>query len=214
MGDHHGARVVLATHNRGKLAELRDLLAAALPGADVERLVVDAAAAGAPDVVEDGTTFEANALLKARAAAAATGLIAVADDSGLAVDVLGGAPGIFSARWSGRHGDDATNLRLLLAQLSDVPDAHRGAQFVCAAALVTPDGREHVETGTLRGALLREPVGDGGFGYDPVLRPDGSDRSCAELTRAEKNAISHRGRAMRALLPHLLTALDPAAVPD
>jgi XTP/dITP diphosphohydrolase len=214
MGDHHGARVVLATHNRGKLAELRDLLAAALPGADVERLVVDAAAAGAPDVVEDGTTFEANALLKARAAAAATGLIAVADDSGLAVDVLGGAPGIFSARWSGRHGDDAANLRLLLAQLSDVPDAHRGAQFVCAAALVTPVGREHVETGTLRGALLREPVGDGGFGYDPVLRPDGSDRTCAELTRAEKNAISHRGRAMRALLPHLLTALDPAAVPD
>ena len=214
MGDHHGARVVLATHNRGKLAELRDLLAPALPGADVERLVVDAAAAGAPDVVEDGTTFEANALLKARAATAATGLIAVADDSGLAVDVLGGAPGIFSARWSGRHGDDAANLRLLLAQLSDVPDAHRGAQFVCAAALVTPDGREHVETGTLRGALLREPVGDGGFGYDPVLRPDGSDRTCAELTRAEKNSISHRGRAMRALLPHLLTALDPAAVPD
>ncbi|MFW3387028.1 UNVERIFIED_CONTAM: RdgB/HAM1 family non-canonical purine NTP pyrophosphatase [Kocuria sp. CPCC 205274] len=214
MGDQHGARVVLATHNRGKLAELRDLLAAALPGADVERLVVDAAAAGAPDVVEDGTTFEANALLKARAAAAATGLIAVADDSGLAVDVLGGAPGIFSARWSGRHGDDAANLRLLLAQLSDVPDAHRGAQFVCAAALVTPDGREHVETGTLRGALLREPAGDGGFGYDPVLRPDGSDRTCAELTRAEKNAISHRGRAMRALLPRLLTALDPAAVPD
>ena len=214
MGDHHGARVVLATHNRGKLAELRDLLAPALPGADVERLVVDAAAAGTPDVVEDGTTFEANALLKARAATAATGLIAVADDSGLAVDVLGGAPGIFSARWSGRHGDDAANLRLLLAQLSDVPDVHRGAQFVCAAALVTPDGREHVETGTLRGALLREPVGDGGFGYDPLLRPDGSDRTCAELTRAEKNAISHRGRAMRALLPHLLTALDPAAVPD
>ncbi|MEX5255244.1 RdgB/HAM1 family non-canonical purine NTP pyrophosphatase [Kocuria arenosa] len=214
MGEHDGARVVLATHNRGKLAELRDLLAAALPGADVERLVVDAAAAGAPDVVEDGTTFEANALLKARSAAAATGLVAVADDSGLAVDVLGGAPGIFSARWSGRHGDDAANLRLLLAQLSDVPDTHRGAQFVCAAALVTPDGHEHVETGTLRGTLLREPVGDGGFGYDPVLRPDGLDRTCAELTRAEKNSISHRGRAMRALLPHLLAAVDPAAVPD
>ena len=214
MGEPGGARVVLATRNAGKLSELREMIAAALPGADVERLVVDAAAAGAPDVVEDGVSFEANALLKARSAAAATGLIAVADDSGLAVDVLGGAPGIFSARWSGRHGDDAANLRLLLAQLSDVPDAHRGAQFVCAAALVTPDGREHVETGTLRGALLREPVGDGGFGYDPVLRPDGSDRTCAELTRAEKNAISHRGRAMRALLPHLLTALDPAAVPD
>lgn len=214
MGEHDGARLVLATHNRGKLAELRDLIAAALPAADVERLVVDAATAGAPDVVEDGTSFEANALLKARSAAAATGLIAVADDSGLAVDVLGGSPGIFSARWSGRHGDDAANLGLLLDQLSDVPDAHRGAQFVCAAALVTPEGTEHVETGVLRGVLLREPAGNGGFGYDPVLRPDGLDRSCAELTRAEKNAVSHRGRALRALLPHLVAALDPASVPD
>ena len=214
MGEPGGARVVLATRNAGKLSELREMIAAALPGADVERLVVDAAAAGAPDVVEDGVSFEANALLKARAAAAATGLIAVADDSGLAVDVLGGAPGIFSARWSGRHGDDAANLRLLLAQLSDVPDAHRGARFVCAAALVTPHGSEHVETGALRGTLLREPLGDGGFGYDPVLLPQGSDRSVAQLTRAEKNAVSHRGIAMRALLPHLLTALDPASVPD
>lgn len=216
MPEHDGARVVLATHNAGKLTELREMIAAALPGADVERLVVDAAAAGAPDVVEDGTSFEANALLKARSAAAATGLIAVADDSGLAVDVLHGAPGIFSARWSGRHGDDAANLRLLLEQLSDIPDAHRGAQFVCAAALATPDGQEHVETGVLRGTLLRAPVGDGGFGYDPVLLPEGSDRSVAQLTRAEKNAVSHRGRAMRALLPHLVDALraDPAAVPD
>ena len=215
MPEHDGARVVLATRNRGKLAELREMVAAALPGVDVERLVVDAATAGAPDVVEDGTTFEANALLKARSAAAATGLVAVADDSGLAVDVLGGAPGIFSARWSGRHGDDEANMRLLLAQLSDVPDAHRGARFVCAAALVTPDGREHVETGRLAGTLLREPVGDGGFGYDPVLRPEGSDRSVAQLSRAEKNAVSHRGHAMRALLPHLVAVLDPAApVPD
>lgn len=214
MPEHGGARVVLATHNAGKLSELRDMIAAALPGADVERLVVDAAAAGAPDVVEDGTTFEANALLKARSGAAATGLIAVADDSGLAVDVLGGAPGIFSARWSGRHGDDAANLRLLLAQLSDVPDAHRGARFVCAAALVTPDGLEHVETGTLRGTLLREPVGEGGFGYDPVLLPEGSDRSVAELTRDEKNAVSHRGRAMRALLPHLVAVLRTGPDPE
>lgn len=214
MAEPGAARVVLATHNAGKLAELREMIAAALPGTDVERLVVDAAAAGVPDVVEDGTSFEANALLKARTAAAATGLIAVADDSGLAVDVLGGAPGIFSARWSGRHGDDAANLGLLLAQLSDVPDAHRGAQFVCAAALVTPAGREHVETGALRGSLLREPVGDGGFGYDPVLRPEGLDRSCAQLRRAEKNAISHRGRAMRALLPHLVTALEQQPAPD
>ena len=214
MVEHDGARVVLATRNRGKLAELRDMVAAVLPGADVERLVVDAEAAGAPDVVEDGTSFEANALLKARSAAAATGLIAVADDSGLAVDVLGGAPGIFSARWSGRHGDDTANLRLLLDQLSDVPGTARGAQFVCAAALVTPRGREHVETGVLRGTLLREPVGEGGFGYDPVLRPEGLDRSCAQLTRAEKNAISHRGLAMRALLPHLVAELEPVADPD
>lgn len=208
-----GARVILASHNAKKLRELQRILAAAVPGLAPEQ-VISSAGIALPDVVEDEVSFEGNALLKARSAASATGLLAVADDSGLAVDVLGGAPGIFSARWSGRHGDDAANLRLLLAQLSDVPDAHRGAQFVCAAALVTPDGREHVETGTLRGALLREPVGDGGFGYDPLLRPDGSDRTCAELTRAEKNAISHRGRAMRALLPHLLTALDPAAVPD
>lgn len=213
MAELAGARVVLATRNSGKLAELRDMVAAVLPGVDVERLVVDADAAGAPDVVEDGTSFEANALLKARSAAAATGLIAVADDSGLAVDILGGAPGIFSARWSGRHGDDAANLRLLLDQLSDVPDAARGAQFVCAAALVAPQGLEHVETGVLRGTLLREPVGEGGFGYDPVLRPEGLDRSCAQLTRAEKNAISHRGLAMRALLPHLVAALEPAPEP-
>lgn len=214
MGEHDGARVVLATRNTGKLVELREMIAAELPGADVERLVVDAAAAGVPDVVEDGTSFEANALLKARSAVAASGLIAVADDSGLAVDVLGGAPGIFSARWSGRHGDDAANLRLLLAQLSDVPDAHRGAQFVCAAALVTPHGFEHVETGTLRGTLLHEPVGDGGFGYDPVLRPEGLDRSVAQLSRDEKNAASHRGHAVRALLPYLLGVLDPDSVPD
>lgn len=214
MGEHEAARVVLATHNPGKLVELRQMIAAELPGVDVERVVVDAAAAGAPDVVEDGTSFEANALLKARSAAATSGLIAVADDSGLAVDVLGGAPGIFSARWSGRHGDDAANLRLLLAQLSDVPDAHRGAQFVCAAALVTPHGFEHVETGVLRGTLLRGPVGDGGFGYDPVLRPEGLDRSVAQLSRDQKNAVSHRGHAMRALLPYLLGVLDPDSVPD
>ncbi|MCJ8504983.1 RdgB/HAM1 family non-canonical purine NTP pyrophosphatase [Kocuria flava] len=218
MPEPDGARVVLATRNPGKLAELRALLAEAVPGADVERLVVDAAAVGAPDVVEDGVSFEANALLKARSAAAASGLVAVADDSGLAVDVLGGAPGIFSARWAGRHGDDAANLRLLLAQLADVPDAHRGAGFVCAAALATPDGHEHVERGELRGTLLREPVGEHGFGYDPVLRPEGQQRSLAQLEQAEKNAISHRGQALRALLPHLLAVLDPvpraAADPD
>ena len=211
--------VVLATHNQGKLRELRELLRGQVPGLDVDTQVVDAAAAGAPDVVETGVTFAENSLLKARAVAGATGLVAIADDSGLAVDVMGGAPGIFSARWAGRHGDDAANLELLLNQLSDVPDEHRGAAFVCAAALAMPadaegPGREVVEYGQLEGILLREPRGAGGFGYDPVLQPAGHDRSCAEQSAEEKNAISHRGRAMRALLPHLLTALDPAAVPD
>jgi XTP/dITP diphosphohydrolase len=204
-------RLVLATHNKGKLKELRELLRGQVPGLDVDTQVVDAAAAGAPDVVETGVTFAENALLKARAVAESTGLVAIADDSGLAVDVLGGAPGIFSARWSGRHGDDAGNLRLLLDQLADVPDGHRGAAFVCAAALAVPGpgagNREVVEYGQLEGTLLREPRGDGGFGYDPVLQPAGEDRSCAELSAAEKNAISHRGQAFRALVPAIVEAL-------
>lgn len=206
-----GPRLVLATHNQGKLRELRELLRGQVPGLDVDTQVVDAAAAGAPDVVENGVTFAENSLLKARAVAEATGLVAIADDSGLAVDVLGGAPGIFSARWSGRHGDDAANLQLLLAQLSDVPDGHRGAAFICAAALAVPgDGagaREVVEYGQLEGTLLREPRGAGGFGYDPILQPSGMDRSCAELSSEEKNAISHRGHAFRALLPAIVDAL-------
>ncbi len=174
--------------------------------------MVDAGAVGAPDVAETGVTFAENSLLKARAVAEATGLVAIADDSGLAVDVLGGAPGIFSARWSGRHGDDAANLQLLLAQLADVPDEYRGAAFVCAAALAVPGsspdgGREVVEYGQLEGTLLREPRGEGGFGYDPVLQPNGLDRSCAELSSEEKNAISHRGHAFRALLPAIVEAL-------
>ncbi|WP_077490164.1 RdgB/HAM1 family non-canonical purine NTP pyrophosphatase [Sinomonas mesophila] len=202
-------RLVLATHNQGKLAELRALLRGQVAGLDVDTQVVDAGAVGGPDVVEDGVTFAENALLKARAVAAATGLPAIADDSGLAVDVLGGAPGIFSARWAGRHGDDRANLELLLAQLSDVRDEHRQAAFVCAAALVDPGARvpETVETGRLEGTLLRQPQGEGGFGYDPILRPAGLEVSCAELTREQKNAISHRGRAFRALLPAIIAAL-------
>ena len=206
-------RLVLATHNKGKLRELRELLRGQVPGLDVDTQVVDASAVGGPDVAETGVTFAENSLLKARAVAEATGLVAIADDSGLSVDVLGGAPGIFSARWAGRHGDDAANLRLLLAQLADVPDPHRGAAFVCAAALAvpssaSPDGaREVVEYGQLAGTLLREPRGEGGFGYDPVLQPLGMDRSCAELSPEEKNAISHRGQAFRALLPAIVEAL-------
>ncbi|RKR18583.1 XTP/dITP diphosphohydrolase [Arthrobacter oryzae] len=205
-------RLVLATHNKGKLRELRELLRGQVPGLDVDTQVVDAGAVGAPDVAETGVTFAENSLLKARAVAEATGLVAIADDSGLSVDVLGGAPGIFSARWSGRHGDDAANLQLLLAQLADVPDGYRGAAFVCAAALAVPaspagDGREVVEYGQLEGVLLREPRGEGGFGYDPVLQPSGLERSCAELEPEEKNAISHRGHAFRALLPAIVEAL-------
>lgn len=206
-------RLVLATHNRHKLGELRAILAPLVPGLDPAD-VVSAADVGAPAPVEDGVTFAENALIKARALAAATGVPAVADDSGLAVDVLGGAPGVFSARWAGRHGDDRANLELLLAQLEDVPEVHRAAGFVCAAALVTPGGHEHVEIGHMRGVLTTAPRGSHGFGYDPVLVPDaqparaaGQRLTSAELTPEEKNAVSHRGAAMRALAPHVAAAL-------
>ncbi|WP_353708038.1 RdgB/HAM1 family non-canonical purine NTP pyrophosphatase [Cellulosimicrobium sp. ES-005] len=213
-----GARLVLATHNPGKIAELRAILAAELdahPGLELApEAIVGAGDVGAPEPVEDGVTFAENALIKARALVAATGLPAVADDSGLAVDVLGGAPGIFSARWAGRHGDDVANLELLLAQLGDVPAEHRAAGFVCAAALVTPDGTEVVRTGEMRGTLLTAPRGENGFGYDPILLPDEQPdpgapaRSAAELSPAEKNAVSHRGKAFRALAPEIVTVLS------
>lgn len=209
------ARLVLATHNPGKVAELRALVVPLVPGLAPEE-IVSAAELAAPEPVEDGVTFADNALIKARALARATGLPAVADDSGLCVDVLGGAPGVFSARWSGRHGDDAANLALLLAQLADVGEAHRRAHFACAAALVTPDGTEVVETGTMPGVLTHAPRGTGGFGYDPILAPDdqperartaGAALTGAELTPEEKNAISHRGHALRALAPHIAAVL-------
>lgn len=201
--------VVLATHNQGKVAELRDLLRGTVPGLDVDTQVVDAGAVGAPDVRETGVTFEENALLKAREVARATGLVAVADDSGLSVDVLGGAPGFLSARWAGKHGDDDANLHLLLAQLSDLDrDEHRRAAFVCAAALAVPDGGESlVRLGRLPGTLAHAPRGEHGFGYDPILVPEGETRTCAELSPEEKNAISHRGQAMSALLPELARVL-------
>ncbi|MBH1932843.1 RdgB/HAM1 family non-canonical purine NTP pyrophosphatase [Streptomyces sp. AV19] len=191
-------RLILATRNAGKIVELRRILADA--ALDVELVGTDAYPE-IPDVKETGVTFAENALLKAHALARATGLPAVADDSGLCVDVLGGAPGIFSARWSGRHGDDRANLELLLAQLSDIADEHRTAHFFCAAALALPDGTERVVEGRLRGTLRHEPSGTGGFGYDPILQPLGEVRTCAELTAAEKNAISHRGEAFRGLVP-------------
>ncbi|MDC4233857.1 RdgB/HAM1 family non-canonical purine NTP pyrophosphatase [Actinomyces sp. B33] len=203
-------RLVFATGNAHKISELEAILAAAWegfePGAIARMSDFDA-----PEPVEDGASFEENSLIKARALCRATGLAAVADDSGICVDVLGGAPGIFSARWSGRHGDDAANLDLLLAQLADVRDEHRAAAFVSAAALVLPDGREFTERGEVRGRLLRERRGSGGFGYDPVFVPDGFALTTAEMSPEEKNAISHRGIAFRALAPRLVEALGAEA---
>jgi XTP/dITP diphosphohydrolase len=210
-GDPALPRLVLATGNKAKLAELTRILAAARVPAALAGL---AEFPGAPEVAETGATFAENALLKARALARFTGLPAVADDSGLCVDALNGMPGVLSARWAGRHGDDQANLRLVLAQVADVPDGRRGAHFACAAALVLPPGAEHVREGTVRGTLIREPRGTGGFGYDPVFVPDPDELGLAEavaagqalagLTTAEmppqaKDAISHRGRALRAL---------------
>ncbi|MGF1428855.1 RdgB/HAM1 family non-canonical purine NTP pyrophosphatase [Kitasatospora sp. LaBMicrA B282] len=191
-------RLVLATRNQHKVAELHAILGAA--GLDVDLVGADAYPE-VPDVRETGVTFAENALLKAHALAQATGLPAVADDSGLCVDVLGGAPGIFSARWAGKHGDDRANLDLLLAQLADIADPHRAAHFACAAALALPDGTERVVEGRLLGTLRFAPAGEGGFGYDPILQPLGETRTCAELTADEKNAISHRGEAFRGLVP-------------
>jgi XTP/dITP diphosphohydrolase len=209
-----GSRLVLATRNASKVAELRRILSGVARGlAGLEVLGVDAFP-GVPDVAETGVTFAENALLKAHAAAGATGLPAVADDSGLCVAVLGGAPGVFSARWSGRHGDDRANLELLLAQVSDVPDGHRGAWFECAAALALPDGTEHVAHGRLDGVVVRAARGGGGFGYDPIFQPDGDERTLAEYAPAEKDAISHRGRAFRALAPVVLSTLRAAASPS
>ncbi|MFI9027403.1 XTP/dITP diphosphatase [Streptomyces sp. NPDC053560] len=191
-------RLILATRNAGKITELRAILTEA--DLDIELVGADAYP-DVPDVKETGVTFAENALLKAHALAQATGHPAVADDSGLCVDVLNGAPGIFSARWAGRHGDDRANLDLLLAQLSDIADEHRAAHFACAAALALPDGTERVVEGKLEGTLRHAPAGNGGFGYDPILQVEGDTRTCAELTAAEKNAISHRGKAFRALAP-------------
>jgi XTP/dITP diphosphohydrolase len=191
---------VLATRNAHKVAELSRILADA--GFRGELVGLDEFP-DAPEVPETGSTFADNALLKARAIAAHTGLPAVSDDSGLTVNALNGMPGILSARWSGKHGDDQANLDLVLAQLADVPDERRGAAFVCAAVLVTPDGREHVVRGTWAGRLTREARGANGFGYDPIFVPDGHTVTSAELDPDRKNELSHRGIALRLLLPEL-----------
>ena len=188
--------LVLASRNAGKLVELRRMLT----GFDVVGLddVPEF-----PEAPETGATFAENALAKARDAAAATGLAAVADDSGLTVDALNGMPGVLSALWSGRHRADRAILDLVLAQVADVPDERRGAAFVCAAALVVPGGPETVVHGEWAGHLTRGPRGTNGFGYDPIFVPEGETRTSAELSAAEKDAASHRARALQALLPHL-----------
>jgi XTP/dITP diphosphohydrolase len=194
--------VVLATRNAGKIAELRRILAAY----DIE-LVGMEAFPDVADVAETGQTFVDNARLKAHAVSQATGLLAIADDSGLAVDALNQMPGVLSARWSGRHGDDVANLELVLGQLSDVPDERRGAAFICAAVAALPDGREVVVEARMDGALIRAPRGSNGFGYDPIFVPGGGTRTTAELSDEEKDAISHRGKAFRALAPQLASLM-------
>ena len=191
-------RLVLATGNPAKLEELTRILKAGQ--VDVE-LVSQASFPGAPDVRETGATFAENALLKARAIATFTGLPAVADDSGLCVDALNDMPGVLSARWAGRHGDDEANLRLVLGQLADVPDERRGAYFACTAALVLPSGREHLTEGTVHGRLLHEPRGENGFGYDPIFVPDAAELTTAQMSPEAKDRISHRGKALRLLAP-------------
>jgi XTP/dITP diphosphohydrolase len=190
-------RVVVATGNAHKLMEIADILAAS--HLDVE--LVSMREYGVEEPVEDGDTFEANALIKARACAAATGLPALADDSGLEVDALGGAPGVYSARYAGEPTDDAANNAKLVAELADVPEGERTARFVCAAALALPDGREHVVRGTMEGHIVWPARGPNGFGYDPHFVAEVTDdgRTNGELTSAEKHAISHRGAAFRAL---------------
>lgn len=194
-------RVLLASRNAKKLTELRRILAdAGITGLDIVGLddVPEY-----PEAPETGATFEENALAKARDGARATRLPCIADDSGIAVDALNGMPGVLSARWAGRHGDDAANNTLLLAQLSDTPDERRGASFVSACALVIPAGAEIVVRGDWPGTIARKPQGDGGFGYDPLFHPGGGERTAAQLSPAEKDAASHRGRALAQLLPAL-----------
>ena len=198
-------KLVLATRNQGKITEFRRILDVLAPG-EIELVGVDQF----PDLVdveETGSTFEENSLLKARYTSHATGLPAIADDSGLCVDALNGDPGIYSARWAGAHGDDQANIVKVLEQLKDVEDEKRGAHFMCAASLVLPDGREHVAEGRFDGHILREPVGENGFGYDPIFQPLGFTISSAQMSAEEKDLLSHRGKSLRKIAPHVIELL-------
>ena len=200
------SKLLLATRNKGKIEEFRRILEDIAAG-QIELVGLDQFP-NLHDVDETGSTFEENALLKAREMCEASGIPAIADDSGLCVDYLNGDPGIFSARWAGSHGDDRANTAKVLASLADVQDEKRGAHFICVAALALPDGRTHVEEGKFEGWILREPIGDQGFGYDPIFRPDGYAISSAQMSAEEKDAISHRGKSLRAIAPHVITLLN------
>ena len=201
------ATLVLATRNHGKVREFRRILNAISNGAI--NLVGLEEFPHTTDVEESGTTFKENALLKARSVCKETGLPAIADDSGLCVDALNGAPGIFSARFAGVHGDDKANNAKLLRDLESVPEEKRSAHFTCAAALVLPDGREHVCEEIFEGSILFAPIGDHGFGYDPLFRPHGLAISSAQMSADEKDLISHRGKSLRAIAPHVINLLTP-----
>jgi XTP/dITP diphosphohydrolase len=197
--------LLLATRNKGKIEEFRRILDVIAPGA-INLIGLDQFP-DLHDVIEDGATFEENALKKAREMSIATGIPAIADDSGLCVDYLGGDPGIYSARWAGTHGDDQANNKKILDQLSGVPDEQRGAHFTCVAALYLPDGRSHCEAADFFGRILHAPVGEHGFGYDPIFSPHGFNQSSAQLSAEEKDAISHRGKSLRAIAPHVIRLL-------
>ena len=198
-------KLVLATRNQGKITEFRRILEALAPG-EIELVGVDQF----PDLVdvdETGSTFEENSLLKARYTCLATGLPAIADDSGLCVDALNGDPGIYSARWAGEHGNEQANLEKVLDQLRDVPDEKRTAHFMCVASLVLPDGREQVAEGRFEGHILHAPVGENGFGYDPIFQPLGLSISSAQMSAEEKDLVSHRGKSLRSIAPHVIQLL-------
>lgn len=198
-------RLVLATCNQGKIVELRRILDQISNGA-IELVSVEQYPE-IPDVEETGSTFEENALLKAVAICNATGLPAIADDSGLCVDALGGAPGIFSARYAGTHGDDIANLNKVLVELQGVEEAKRSAHFTCVTALVIPDGRKVTKMGEFHGYIAHAPVGDFGFGYDPIFIPQGSSITSAQMSAQEKDLVSHRGISLRAIAPHVIELL-------
>jgi XTP/dITP diphosphohydrolase len=198
-------KLVLATRNQGKITEFRRILDELAPG-QIELIGVDQF----PDLVdvdETGSTFQENSLLKSRYTCNATGLPAIADDSGLCVDILNGDPGIFSARWAGIHGNDQANIEKLLQQLKDVPESKRTAHFICIASLVMPDGREQVAEGRFEGHILQAPVGENGFGYDPIFQPLGLSISSAQMSAQEKDLVSHRGKSLRAIAPHVIQML-------